>query len=195
MMRLSEKLYRLLLRAYPRHYRERYARPMKQLFRDQLRDAGTLNKFSALWARTLADWATTVVTRHFEPPAPAAGFPIPSEPWKRCIYFACEEARAYSQPKIALDDLLLGIVREEPSLVSDAEALRHALGNGRQRCSDLTQGDLPLSHEAKRAWIAAAVLAKESGRNEIAPRDLAAGILRESGTRAARLLRDYMIAD
>lgn len=190
----SEKLYRLLLRAYPRRYREIYARPMEQLFRDQLRDAHTIGQRSALWARTLADWATTVVTQHWEPVTPHMRIAVPTEPFRRCIWFALAEARAYAESEITLDHLLLGILREEPSLVSDAgrEAVREALNSARQRGNESPDRDLPLSREAKLAWMAAGIFANQAGRKEISPRDLAAGILRESNTRAASLLREYM---
>ena len=48
-MSLSQKLYRFLLRAYPRRYRDAYAQPMEQLFRDQLRDAHTIRQRSTLY--------------------------------------------------------------------------------------------------------------------------------------------------
>jgi hypothetical protein len=193
-MRLSEKIYRLLLRAYPRAYRDQYGQPMEQLFRDQLRDARTLTHWSALWARTLTDWTKTVITHHLEPVAEPKPFPVPVEPFKRCLYFALGETRAYAQPAITLDHLLLGILREEPALVSDEarEAMTRALHAAQVKGNAATYRDLPLSHESKRAWIAAAVFANDAGRKKIAPRDLAAGILRESNSRAAQLLREHL---
>lgn len=193
-MRLSEKIYRLLLRAYPRRYRDQYAQPMEQLFRDQLRDARTFGQWSALWIRTLTDWSKTVITRHWEPATQPKGFPLPAEPFKRCLYFALGETRAFGQSEITLDHLLLGLLREEPSLVSDdaRESMTRALHAAQQKGNEAPGRDLPLSHETKRAWIAAAVFANDAGRKKIAPRDLAAGILRESHTRAAELLRAHM---
>lgn len=192
-MSLSEKIYRLILSAYPRCYRDQYAQPMEQLFRDQLRDARTFTRRSALWTRTLIDWSKTVITRHFEPPVPPMAHPIPTDPFKRCLYFAIGETRAYGQSEITLDHLLLGILREEPSLVSDdaREAVTRELHAAQQKGSDTTVRDLPLSQETKRVWIAAAVFANDDGRKKIAPRDLAAGILRESHTHAARLLSEH----
>jgi Asp-tRNA(Asn)/Glu-tRNA(Gln) amidotransferase A subunit family amidase len=194
-MNLSEKVYRLLLRAYPRRYRDVYAQPMEQLFRDQLSDAQTMRRWSALWARTLVDWATTVVTRHWEPLIPHMCVATPTEPFRRCIWFALHEARALAEQEITLDHLLLGILREEPSLMSDAgrEAVKQAVQAVRQMGHESRERDLPLSRETKRAWFFAGFLANEAGRKEMSPRDLAAGILRESNTRAARLLREHMV--
>jgi hypothetical protein len=193
-MRLSETIYRLLLRAYPRGYRDQYGQVMEQLFRDQLRGARTFVQRSALWMRTLLDWSKTVVTRHFDPPTAPMARPIPAESFKRCLYFALAETRAYAQPEITLDHLLLGILREEPSLVSDGgrDAMMRALHSAQQKGYAPTDTDLPLSHETKRVWIAAAIFANDAGRKKIAPRDLAAGILRESHTRAAQLLREHL---
>ena len=49
-MTLSERMYRLMLRAYPARYREKYAEPMACCFRDQLRQARTASAFRRLWA-------------------------------------------------------------------------------------------------------------------------------------------------
>lgn len=52
-MSFSEKMYRILLRAYPRDYQSRYAEPMQQLFRDGPREVHNRTDLTALWARTL----------------------------------------------------------------------------------------------------------------------------------------------
>jgi uncharacterized protein involved in exopolysaccharide biosynthesis len=57
---VSEKMYALLLRAYPPSHRERYAAAMMQLFRDQCRDAcAKTGHFGLLklWLRALPDLA------------------------------------------------------------------------------------------------------------------------------------------
>ncbi len=59
-MSLSEKLYRVLIRAYPRDFRTQYAEPMQQLFRDRLRETHGLKDSIALWRQILADWAISV---------------------------------------------------------------------------------------------------------------------------------------
>ena len=92
-MGFSEKVYRLLLRAYPRDYRDRYAVPMEQLFRDLLSEVRTFAGLASLWAGTLADWAVTVPARHWERVTPFIH--SPAVPFRRCIFFACYEATSF----------------------------------------------------------------------------------------------------
>src|SRR5580700_9100130 len=113
-MSLSEKAYRLLLRAYPLDYRGRYAEPMEQLFRDRLREVRTFAGLAALWMRTLADWALTVPARHWERATPHTDFALPTDPYRRCIFFACYEACSFSRNEITVEHLLMGILRQEP---------------------------------------------------------------------------------
>ena len=64
---LSERIYRLMLHLYPVHYRKQYGPLMVQAFRDLSRDAYVEHGFPELtkvWAHTLADVATTVVSEH-----------------------------------------------------------------------------------------------------------------------------------
>ena len=65
-MRLAERIYRLLLKAYPEQYRSRYEEPMAQLFADQLRAADTSWKLVRFWLRTLTDFVRTLPARHAE---------------------------------------------------------------------------------------------------------------------------------
>lgn len=60
----SKKIYAALLRAYPRRHREEYGAAMRQLFRDQCRDAwGESKNFGLLklWLRVLPDLASTSI--------------------------------------------------------------------------------------------------------------------------------------
>jgi hypothetical protein len=57
---VSEKIYALLLHAFPKAHRERYGAAMAQLFRDQCRDAwAEAGNFGLLklWLRALTDLA------------------------------------------------------------------------------------------------------------------------------------------
>jgi capsular polysaccharide biosynthesis protein len=64
MAQRSQRVYELLLLAYPRSHREAYGAAMAQLFRDQYREAwnesGNWGVFK-LWLRTLPDWASTCI--------------------------------------------------------------------------------------------------------------------------------------
>lgn len=62
----SERLYRILIKAYPSGYRRKYEEAMAQCFRDQLRAANTIGKWVRLWLRTMADFALSLPARHLE---------------------------------------------------------------------------------------------------------------------------------
>lgn len=113
---------------------------------------------------------------------------------RRCIFFALREASTFSCREITTEHLLLGILREEPSLVS-AAGLATVVGTiaaGESPRRSVPPGENPeLSGGAKRAIAAAWRTVKSAGRREVLPADLARGILRED-TLAARLLREHI---
>ena len=60
----SQRMYRLLLAAYPRAHRKEYGEPMAQLFRDQCRDAWKRRRILGvvwLWLRVLPDLLKTAI--------------------------------------------------------------------------------------------------------------------------------------
>lgn len=66
-MTISERVYRLILRAYPAEYRREYEEPMLQLWRDQLRHCGgSRRRVALLWGRTLADTLRAAPAMHLE---------------------------------------------------------------------------------------------------------------------------------
>jgi len=91
--------------------------------------------------------------------------------------------------------LLLGVLRQEPSLVPEVarEAVVRAIEANEPavRRSHTIAKDLRLSRQTFRVVTAAKEIAHMAGRGEIAPRDLLAGIRREPDTLAARLLREH----
>lgn len=61
------RLYRLLLKLYPKAHRREYGSPMEQLFRDRCRDAldrAGLRGMAGLWRRVIADLIVTVPSEH-----------------------------------------------------------------------------------------------------------------------------------
>ncbi len=67
-MRLSERLYRWLLRLYPARFREEYGTPLQRQFRDEYRDVTSVSSALRLWFRTLLDLTRSVpvqVAREF----------------------------------------------------------------------------------------------------------------------------------
>ncbi len=169
---------------------------MEQLFRDRLREKHTFASLAALWARTLADWAVSVPARHWEQARPHRHFAFAQDPFRRCIFFACYEATSFSCREITLEHLLLGILRQDPSLVTEVgrEAMVRAIeGNepSTRRRFARTK-DLRLSRETARVVTAAKEIALAEGHQRVAPRDLALGILLEPDTLAARLVREHV---
>ncbi len=77
---LSEKIYRLLLTAYPAEHRREYGEPMAQLFRDRMiRDGGGVRSL-AVWAHTIIDLMRTAPRERREAgqtPHPIAGRAVP----------------------------------------------------------------------------------------------------------------------
>jgi hypothetical protein len=74
-MTRSERIYRKLLLAYPRSFRARYEDEMVRLFLDQLRDAergAQPGERAALWARSVADIASSAPSEHLRKESPVA---------------------------------------------------------------------------------------------------------------------------
>ncbi len=62
----SERVYSVLLYAYPRTFRARSGREMQEAFRDCLRQqAVDVAGFTRLWARTVIDVLVSAVPEHF----------------------------------------------------------------------------------------------------------------------------------
>ncbi len=61
-----ERIYRALLRAYPRRHRDDYGEPMVQLMRDRLRDDGGGVHSLLVWCGLLTDLVVTAVRERME---------------------------------------------------------------------------------------------------------------------------------
>ena len=59
-MRLSLRVYRLLLKLYPAGFREDYHGPLQQQFRDEIGEATGPRALARFWARTLRDFAISM---------------------------------------------------------------------------------------------------------------------------------------
>jgi len=190
-MNLSERVYRVLVKAYPAHYRTRYAEPMEQLFRDRLREAHTFAERTLLWMRTLADWAVTVPARCWEGFTPHVPQLSLLDSGRRCLFFASREASSFSRNEITLEHLLLGILRQEPSLVANSETVVRAIEASEPAGRRIPpMEDLRLGGQTVRVWVGAQEFARAAGR-QVTPKDLVEGILREPESLAARLLREH----
>jgi hypothetical protein len=205
-MKLSERIYRLLLKAYPKHYRQRYEEPMAQLFADQLIAADTTYRLARLWLRTLADLVRTLPVRYAENRAHSlygleSAQSLPHVPWslpaQKSVFFARCEASAYSRKWITTEDLLLGILREDDQirdLLSDRaiENMRREIESHETTARrEPPSEDLPLNAVSRSALALAKEEAPRSGAGRASTRHLLAGILQQEQTLAAQLLQRH----
>ncbi len=73
-MTIPERVYRLILRAYPADYRREYGEPMLQLLRDQLRECDSAQWCVVrLWGRILADVLRSIPAAYLEAPSSSEG--------------------------------------------------------------------------------------------------------------------------
>jgi histone H3/H4 len=195
-MTASKKIYRLLLRAYSRDHRARYADPMEQLFGDRLREVRGFTGFVKLWCHTFADWVVSVPPSYLPEPT-CALYRSFGEPARRCVFFAHYEAHSFGSREVNVNHLLLGIVRQQRAIVPPAarEAIVRAVEQeeplpGRRQAAASTT-DLKLGDNAARMVAAANEIAHAAGRPTVTPADLASAIVQNSGGLAAGLLREY----
>jgi hypothetical protein len=197
----SERLYRILLKAYPRGYRPKFEEAMAQCFRDQLRTANTAGKRVRLWFRTIADFTLTLPARHLERGLRRLRGGIPDGYTKNArfaIYFAGFEASSFSRGETGLEHLLLGILREDQKLAvallgstgikEIVRAIETQEANPRHRPSRKELLGIPLSQECKMALAQALEEARGSGL-KLNPRHLLRAILHQDTSLAARVLR------
>ena len=64
LLTVSDRVYRTLLLAYPRSFRQRFGPEMAQVFRDCVRGACRRGGLLGLWALTLGDLLATVPAEH-----------------------------------------------------------------------------------------------------------------------------------
>jgi ATP-dependent Clp protease ATP-binding subunit ClpC len=121
-----------------------------------------------------------------------------TEKARRIVFFARYEASQFGSPWIETEHLLLGILRED-KVVAERFILKTMAGNSIRRRieartvlreSIATSVDLPLSNESKRALAYAAEEAARLSDKHIGPEHLLLGLLRETNSFAAELLRE-----
>ncbi len=65
-MSVHERIYRVLLMAYPAEHRDAYGEPMTQLLRDRIRDEGGGVRTALVWADVIADLARSALIERTE---------------------------------------------------------------------------------------------------------------------------------
>jgi hypothetical protein len=198
-MRLSERIYRILVKAYPARYRSHYERPMVQLFSDLLRSVNSPGALIRLWFRTSADLLGTIPARHFERLRPHGLFNFYNDAARRSIFFARYEAEGFGHDCITPEHVLLGVVRQDREIrgwLSPAalDEIRRAIAaNGESQRRSSRSVCVPLNEACKQILSLALRDAERSGVKQITPRHVVAAILSDGQTLAAELLRRYGI--
>jgi hypothetical protein len=198
-MRLSERIYKILLKAYPKGYLRRYGEPMAQVFSDQLQGAIGAGPLVRLWLRTMGDLSRTVPARYFERLLPNRGaFSRYNEAARRSIFFARYEAACLGHGCITPEDLLAGLLREDRDIRGwlNPEALveiRQAVGVATGPIQRKVSGHMPLTDTVKQILSLAVFEAERAGTKSITTRHVAAAILSQGHTLAADLLGQHGI--
>jgi hypothetical protein len=196
-MKNSQRIYRILLKAYPAGYLRKYEESMAQLFADQLRDADTLDKMVRLWIRTLADLARTLPARYAENFHGGVGNLQFADSGRKAIFFARYEASSFGRREITTEHLILGVLRENGELArillgkdGQDNILREieAMEPGARRLPEMK--NLPVSESAKQVIQTAADEAARSGR-PLDARGLLAAIIQQESSLAAQLLQRH----
>jgi len=121
-----------------------------------------------------------------------------TEKARRVIFFARYEASQYGSHTIETEHLLLGVFREDRSLVrrylpekSREQSIRDEIESRITRGERIsTSVEMPLSVESKHILNKAAEEAERLGSKQVGTEHLLLGILLETGCFAARLLRE-----
>jgi hypothetical protein len=190
-MKISERIYRTLLNAYPEGYLRRYKDPMTQLFSDQLREANTSPKLVRLWFRTLADLLRSVPASYCELEQEGA-FRQLNESSRRSVFFARYAAEGLLHSEITPEDLLMGILRENRDIRAwlSTEALAEigrALGGPRPRNRSMRR-HVPISVDCKRILKGAQEEMERTGARRVSPYHLITALVRDNSTLAAQVL-------
>ncbi len=115
-MKVSGRIYRALLKAYPAEYLRCYGEPMEQMFSDQLNAASGFGAFLRLWLRTVADLLRTVPAQHLERLLPKSRFAGYNQASLRSVFYAQYTATRSGHAGITAEDLLAGVLREERAM-------------------------------------------------------------------------------
>ena len=194
-MKISERIYRTLLNAYPEGYLRRYREPMTQLFSDQMRDANTSPKLVRLWFRTLADLVRSVPASYCE--LEREGALRLNESSRRSVFFARYRAEGLSHSEITPEDLLMGILRENREIRAwlSTAALAEigcAVGGSSPRNRSVRR-HVPISVDCERILKGAQEEMERNGARQVSPHHLITALVRDNSTLAAQVLRRHGI--
>ena len=198
-MTTFERIYRVLLKAYPVSYRREYEDPMVQHFRDQLRVAIGARTLLRFWLGIVTDLARTAPVRHLERwlPCHVHGHTRLSDEARQAVFFARYEASSFARSEISIEHLLLGLLRNEavlrstlgPSGIGDVVRRIEAIEAVPRRIP--AREDLSLSQECKLAIKFATEEAMTPVEGRVSCRHLLRAILKLESTLAAQILHGH----
>jgi ATP-dependent Clp protease ATP-binding subunit ClpC len=124
-----------------------------------------------------------------------------TETARRVIFFARYEASQFGSRHIEPHHLLLGLLREAPSIAPEALLTAYTSGELRTRLERefpardkvSTSVDLPLDNPCKRVLAYAAEESERLNHRHIGAEHLLLGVMREEGSAAAQALHEYGI--
>jgi hypothetical protein len=213
-VQVSRRIYRWLLRAYPRDYRREWADAMEQLFRDCAADAFSRSGYfglAALWLRTLRDYANSLFWEYGRPQRPAPAPPpvaaMAMNPLRNftpraqhALAFARKEADRFGHNYVETEHVLLGILTQGQNvgvtilknLGVDASRLREAierrLGSG---AGQTKRGGMPFTPRVKKVLALAGKEATALGHSYLGCEHiLVALVLAEDGL-ASVVLQEF----
>ncbi|HEV3259856.1 MAG TPA: Clp protease N-terminal domain-containing protein [Gemmataceae bacterium] len=119
-LRLSYRLYSLLLIVYPKAFRREYGEPMLQSFRDCCANTYSMAGYlglACLWWRTLEDLVATSLKEHLSRdrvrPSIPSGLALPVTPRaRRGLEIALWEATVAGRAEVSAEDVVLGLIGE-----------------------------------------------------------------------------------
>jgi hypothetical protein len=162
---VSRRIYRWLLRAFPRDHRLEWADSMEQLFRDCAVDAFSRSGYfglAALWLRTLGDYATSIFREYWRPRRPASLPPsaatMAMHPMnnftpraQHALALARKEADRFGHNYVGTEHVLLGILTQGQNV---GIAILKNLGVDERRLREAMETRLgPGTDQAKRGGM------------------------------------------
>ena len=212
-LRLSQRFYAWLMRAYPRTYQQEFAEPMEQLFHDCSVDAFARSGYWGLvqlWGRTLWDYTYSLAREHvaqkriqlrIQPSGgPMANFTPRAQ---QVLALAMKEAGRLRHHYAGTEHVLLGLIRDGEGTGTAVSVLMKMGVDLNVLCSRLEAEAIPGTDEnrvppsftprVKKVLALADKEARTFHHNYLGRGHILLGLLRAKDGVAARILRGFEV--
>jgi len=145
---------------------------MVQLFRDRLRETASGWGLLRLWLHALTDFAFTLPARYWEAWIPRVHGSRFTFPARRAIFFSHYEASSFGRCEIAIEHLLLGVLREDRRWISPsaAEVIRRQIETAESQPRRVPpEENMPVAIEARKVLRASLREAARFGSTHVEP--------------------------